>query len=602
MNLDPDLAFAFVQAFPHPIMLFDGDHRLIGANKAARDHPSLRPEPGAACHRVLHGRDERCTNCPGTVNELPYCVTRVERLATPTGSGSEAPLIMVMGEAVDDSGELVYKLFAQPPQAFLDWRQLHDFALGLERRDALDRRALVEWALTFLVDELGYASARFWRSGSTNGRALLQCVTQRDCDDTYTSLVDARITEGTPDSHFSLWATRHGQPVYASSEEAVARQTLGCSPSELPQAPKVPGTDFAFIHFDPEHLQHSILPGGKPHSWIDLPLIEHGQTFGKISANHANPERAFTRDELESASLFMHILNNHLSRRRRRDAERLRAMASISHELRHPTELAMHSVEFLRTRLVSEANMDDIKQFTLRNLGYALNLIHNLNDTQNLALSEDSYSPDPTDLVKDVLHPIVDMIRHQVYMSLIAKKRLAPKRPDMGTLRGRDNRYAWRFSGEEYVVEFEDPLRGLAYHLRATRLQEIFFNLLVNAVKYRVPDRPLRVKVQLAEKADDSFPQDRGFTEFDTIQFVDYGLGVDESERDDIFKQGWTGHAAESTGQVGNGIGLFIARQIALGFGGELILGHPREPTRFDLLIPKTSRSFGGWKNARPRK
>ncbi|MBN1160776.1 MAG: hypothetical protein JXA17_02365 [Dehalococcoidales bacterium] len=89
----------------------------------------------------------------------------------------------------------------------------------------------------------------------------------------------------------------------------------------------------------------------------------------------------------------------------------------------------------------------------------------------------------------------------------------------------------------------------------AFRIKQVITNLLTNAIRYSPENRPIFVKAQ---------PQDNELL----VQVVDYGIGVPKGELKSIFNKG---HQASNRGDVeGNGLGLYICRQIVKAHGGKI--------------------------------
>jgi len=461
----------------------------------------------------------------------------------------------------------------------------------------ISRQQLISWALGCLK-ELGFESSRYWEVTSNDTEQVLECKDQRDSAEAgdLLSLIGRTIAQSDAASRISWWSVQQKKLTYVSNDEDLVRQLFACEGKNLEVPARLPGSEqIDFLYYEGQ-ASLSIYKNNSPHSWLDLPLIEGDSCFGKISVSHPRSGQPFSREDCEVAGIFTSILNQHVARIHALEAHGLRAMAMMSHELRQPTELATHSVQFLRARLIREKNQDLHKEFTLRNLEHALALIHNLNDAQNLALSSDSRSSTRIDFSDDVIRPIVNMIRHRLYMELLADRQVELSSEHLDELNSYDQEYRWKFK-HQHIVRFECPLSGLKFYLRKARLQEICHNLLTNAVKYRKSDQGVEINIQLADRADESFPAQRDFEDYHVIQFVDYGLGIEDDEKERIFLSGETGSASEEAGEAGNGIGLSIARQIARGFKGDLIIGRLRNPTRFDLLVPVATTEQGWWES-----
>jgi PAS domain S-box-containing protein len=86
------------------------------------------------------------------------------------------------------------------------------------------------------------------------------------------------------------------------------------------------------------------------------------------------------------------------------------------------------------------------------------------------------------------------------------------------------------------------------------QLTQLFQNLIGNAIKFRAPQRPVRIEIT-AEESEGAW----------TITVRDNGIGISEDERARIFEVFHRGHAA---GYEGTGLGLAICKRIVERHGG----------------------------------
>jgi two-component system, OmpR family, phosphate regulon sensor histidine kinase PhoR len=90
-------------------------------------------------------------------------------------------------------------------------------------------------------------------------------------------------------------------------------------------------------------------------------------------------------------------------------------------------------------------------------------------------------------------------------------------------------------------------------------LQQVFSNLITNALKYSPSDRFLRITLVVTEGCA-------------RIEFIDHGLGIARHERRKIFRTFYRGSAAAATAASGSGIGLAIVEQVLRAHGGAINL------------------------------
>lgn len=105
---------------------------------------------------------------------------------------------------------------------------------------------------------------------------------------------------------------------------------------------------------------------------------------------------------------------------------------------------------------------------------------------------------------------------------------------------------------------------------------QVLQNLLANSVKFRRPDRPLRIDV--------STVREQGWVRF-TVR--DNGVGVPDDEREAIFEI--LGRGSDATDVPGSGIGLSTCRKIVELYGGEIACLPTDDGATFTFTLPAAS-------------
>jgi signal transduction histidine kinase len=110
-------------------------------------------------------------------------------------------------------------------------------------------------------------------------------------------------------------------------------------------------------------------------------------------------------------------------------------------------------------------------------------------------------------------------------------------------------------AGGEVIIEGKPPTM-LSDRLT---LEQIFGNLLDNAVKYRAPQRPLRIHIQAATGPGNTI----------VVKVADNGRGIAAQDHERIFE---LFRRSGSQDQAGEGIGLAHVRSMARNIGGDIVV------------------------------
>lgn len=109
------------------------------------------------------------------------------------------------------------------------------------------------------------------------------------------------------------------------------------------------------------------------------------------------------------------------------------------------------------------------------------------------------------------------------------------------------------------------------------KLNQVVYNLLLNAIKYSGAD-PSRFRLEI----------EMGYGKDSIIvKFQDWGVGIQEEDKDKIFGPGFRSSYAYQYNVTGSGLGLTIARERMREMGGDLLLTNLAGPTEFQMIIPR---------------
>lgn len=142
-------------------------------------------------------------------------------------------------------------------------------------------------------------------------------------------------------------------------------------------------------------------------------------------------------------------------------------------------------------------------------------------------------------------------------------------------------------------------------YIDSRAFMQVFYNLMTNAIKYRLKDRPLEFGIQLSSR----FVEDpHDLTEREdlmlhriwqhmaeagyirrgvhVIDCSDFGVGVLEEEMIKVFWEGFRSPRVSAQEIRGSGVGLTIVRNILADFDSLIWVESRQEPTTFRIMIP----------------
>jgi two-component system sensor histidine kinase BaeS len=134
-----------------------------------------------------------------------------------------------------------------------------------------------------------------------------------------------------------------------------------------------------------------------------------------------------------------------------------------------------------------------------------------------------------------------------------------------------------RCNARHLRLELELPTPPLRVEADPKRLQQLFGNLLENAVRYTDEGGVLRIRA--ASDGDDV-----------RIDFLDSGPGVDADQLPRLFERFYRGETSRNRASGGAGLGLAICHSIALAHGGSLSADHsPLGGLWLTLRLPRNA-------------
>jgi two-component system phosphate regulon sensor histidine kinase PhoR len=107
------------------------------------------------------------------------------------------------------------------------------------------------------------------------------------------------------------------------------------------------------------------------------------------------------------------------------------------------------------------------------------------------------------------------------------------------------------------------------------KLRSIIYNLVNNAIKYKSPQRTPEIKITTAQEG-----------HFIVISVQDNGIGIDEREKESVFKK----YFRVKSEVEGSGMGLYLIQQHVQNAGGKIVLeSEPGEGSTFKVYLKKST-------------
>ena len=128
---------------------------------------------------------------------------------------------------------------------------------------------------------------------------------------------------------------------------------------------------------------------------------------------------------------------------------------------------------------------------------------------------------------------------------------------------------------KDFQVEIDIPDQVLYANANKDALQRIMFNLISNAIRYGCEGKYLGVFLRIDQA-------------HIYIDIVDKGRGIEKEFADSVFDRLFTMEDSRNSAMQGNGLGLTIAKNLALQLGGDITLvSQPYQKTIFTITLKK---------------
>jgi PAS domain S-box-containing protein len=285
-------------------------------------------------------------------------------------------------------------------------------------------------------------------------------------------------------------------------------------------------------------------------SYMCVPLIGQPGVVGAVTLAMGDSGRHFVDDDLLLVEELAHrtgfAIDSAQAYEEAQRANRLKDnfLATLSHELRTPLNAILGYTWMLRSNVVTDDRREHALETVERNAKTVSQMLYDLLDVSRIASGKLTLTMQPMDLRALVLESV---------------ESVAPKAA------------AKRLS--VHVRSEKDPM--LIQGDRA-RLQQVFGNLLTNAVKFTPEDGRITVTLTSSQKAA-------------TVVVQDSGIGIPAAFQSKVFEP-FEQVRLKSTPQIGGlGLGLAIVRQILELHGGTVVLESEGEGkgSAFTVELPR---------------
>jgi signal transduction histidine kinase len=277
-------------------------------------------------------------------------------------------------------------------------------------------------------------------------------------------------------------------------------------------------------------------------------MTRAGELLGALSVHFARPHRPSRRDMQVADVCARHAadsIENHRSRQALVELDRRKDefLATLAHELRNPLAPLRNGLEVLRLAGSDAGTAERARCMMERQLAQMVRLVDDLLDVSRVSRGK------------------IELRRAQADLAVILRSAIETSEPLL------------KERGHELIVRF--PAQRVIVDADATRLAQVFWNLLNNAARYTEPGGRIELTVEAAGDAA-------------MVRVRDNGIGIPPDMQARVFDIFTQVDRAVERAQGGLGIGLSIAKRLVEMHGGTIAVrsdGH-RQGTEFMVSLP----------------
>jgi signal transduction histidine kinase len=254
-----------------------------------------------------------------------------------------------------------------------------------------------------------------------------------------------------------------------------------------------------------------------------------------------------------------------VERARRLDELKDQFIRNVNHELRTPIMALLGYVDLLKNP-ETQRSTEKVERYVQRaeRAGQSLRaLLAGILDTRRLGVAPSALAPERLDLMT-VLEDVIPLIPDETGGQNTVERALQVRMPP-----------------------------GLAVWADGIKTQQIFINLLGNAVKYSAPGTPVDIEARLVKGDESGRRRWRGreTPQEPMVEIVvrDYGLGIPPESQPLLFQRFMRLPRDLESNVIGSGLGLYLARTLVESMGGSIGVqssGAPGEGSSFIVRLP----------------
>ena len=250
------------------------------------------------------------------------------------------------------------------------------------------------------------------------------------------------------------------------------------------------------------------------------------------------------KELMELAAQINRLLENHLKVKadyRRSQIASKRMLSNISHDIKTPMTVILGYLEIMR---INGAATNDMLIKTEQKAQSLMELIDQFFTLAKIESGDTDIELSRVDICEICRESILD------FYEILSK--------------------------EDFQVDIELPEKAVYIKGNKEALQRILFNLVSNVSRYGADGKYLGLFLRMDEKNV-------------YVDVVDKGQGIDKSLAENVFDRLFTMEDSRSRNIQGSGLGLTIAKNLALQLGGEIILDStPYVRTTFTVKLQKS--------------